>query len=551
MSYIVTARKWRPTKFDELIGQQHVVQALKNAIQEDKIAHAYLFSGPRGVGKTSAARILAKSLNCIHGPTVSPCGVCDNCVEIASGNSMDVYEIDGASNRKIEHARELRDNVKYSPSKAKYKIYIIDEVHMLTNEAFNALLKTLEEPPPHVVFVFATTEPHKVKITIRSRCQHYTFHRIANAEIIEQLTKICNNYEIDLSPEVAQMIAKTSDGSMRDSQTLLDEIIAYSGKEITPEKVKKTLGISGEEKYFDFIESLIKKEISKLIFLVNELQESGEDLSIFTIGLVNFFRDIIILKSLDKKAEMLVDQSEENKTKLKKYSERFSKFQLNEIINLLIKLNEELKYNSNALYLLESYCFKLANWENFVSLAEIVKRLDALEKRITSGDSSVNVVKKSPTDDFSMSQNMQKTGNSEKNQSNDVQTNDVQTNNGNQNKETEKQTSKKQAIADLPTNYFSKMILKINKTKKILANILKESDESFDYDTNTLNLSVKTPFHQAQIQDPDNKKFIKKLFKELYGKNIKIVGHIKEQATDESSVTKDKVISIFGGEEII
>ncbi|PYJ19180.1 MAG: DNA polymerase III subunit gamma/tau, partial [Verrucomicrobia bacterium] len=236
MSYEVFARKYRPQTFDDLVGQAHVSRTLKNAVAQNRLAHAYLFVGPRGVGKTSTARILAKSLNCVKGPTVTPCGVCDNCKEIAAGNSLDVIEIDGASNNSVEDVRQLRENVRYAPAKGRYKIYLIDEVHMLSAAAFNALLKTLEEPPEHVKFIFATTEPHtepqKVLPTILSRCQRFDLHRIPANLIAKHLQFIAGREKITLEPAAAHAIARGAEGGLRDAESMLDQLVAFCGEKI-------------------------------------------------------------------------------------------------------------------------------------------------------------------------------------------------------------------------------------------------------------------------------------------------------------------------------
>src|SRR5438093_11821890 len=235
MAYQVLALKYRPKTFDEVVGQRAVVQTLKNSLIHNRIAHAYLFSGVRGVGKTTVARLLAKALNCEQGPTVDPCNACSACMEIAKSASLDVLEIDGASNNSVDDVRELRETVRYAPARDRYRIFIIDEVHMLSNSAFNALLKTLEERPPHVVFIFATTEYRKVPVTILSRCQHYEFRRIPRGEIAAHLAKICTAEKIEISPYALDLIARLADGSLRDSQTSLDQVIAYSRPQVMDE----------------------------------------------------------------------------------------------------------------------------------------------------------------------------------------------------------------------------------------------------------------------------------------------------------------------------
>src|SRR5262245_13187627 len=244
MAYLVSARRWRPQTFEDLIGQEHVARTLGNAIRSDRVAHAFLFTGVRGVGKTTAARILAKALNCERGPTPTPCNVCVNCLEITAGNAVDVLEIDGASNTGVDDVREIIDNVRYQPAKSRFKIYIIDEVHMLSTSAFNALLKTLEEPPPHVKFIFATTDPHKVPHTIHSRCQRYDFKRIPLRLIVERLAHIVRSDGIEVSERALFLVAREAEGSMRDAQSMLDQVIAFAGKKVRDEDVADALGLA-------------------------------------------------------------------------------------------------------------------------------------------------------------------------------------------------------------------------------------------------------------------------------------------------------------------
>ncbi|HSF32095.1 MAG TPA: DNA polymerase III subunit gamma/tau, partial [Candidatus Tectomicrobia bacterium] len=256
MSYQVTARKWRPQTFAELVGQEHVARTLQNALRQGRIAHAYLFSGTRGVGKTTTARVLAKALNCEQGPLPEPCNECALCQAITMGSSLDVLEIDGASNRGIDEIRDLREKIRYAPARSRYKVYIIDEVHMLTEHAFNALLKTLEEPPPQVVFIFATTEPQKVPITILSRCQRFDFRKVASAEIALCLEKIAEQESIRISREALHRIARRAEGSLRDAQTLFDQVVAFCGSEVREEDVGQLLGLAGEDQMLALLEAM-------------------------------------------------------------------------------------------------------------------------------------------------------------------------------------------------------------------------------------------------------------------------------------------------------
>src|SRR5246127_1479788 len=297
MSYEVFARKYRPQMFDDLVGQSHVSRTLKNAVAQNRLAHAYLFVGPRGTGKTSTARILAKALNCIHGPTVTPCGVCDNCREIAAGNSLDVLEIDGASNNGVEQVRELRENARYAPAKSRFKIYIIDEVHMLSSAAFNALLKTLEEPPPHVKFIFATTEPQKVLPTIVSRCQRFDLHRIPANLIAQHLQLIAGKEKITLEPAAAHAIARGAEGGLRDAESMLDQLVAFCGEKISERDVLNVFGFTSEQTVANFTERILRRETADAVQLLHEQCDAGKDMMRLMSDLIAYLRDLLVFKA--------------------------------------------------------------------------------------------------------------------------------------------------------------------------------------------------------------------------------------------------------------
>jgi len=359
-SYTVFALKWRPKDFDEIIGQDHIVGTLKNAIQKNRLAHAYLFAGPRGVGKTSTARILAKTLNCKEGPTVIPCQKCSSCIEISQGRSLDVIEIDGASNRGIDEIRTLRENVKFAPVQGKFKIYIIDEVHMLTTEAFNALLKTLEEPPEFVKFIFATTQPHKVISTILSRCQRLDFRRIPTLDLISQLERIVKDESIEVDKEVLFAIAKSSDGSLRDSESILDQLVSFSRDKISLEDVISVLGLVEQEALFAIADKIIQKDAKAALALLNKLIDDGKDTGVLLTNLIEHFRNLMIAK-VTKGDSKLIDLPVDICERLLKQSEAFTLEEIFSTFNTLVVTQEMSKRLESLRIPLEITLVKLAH----------------------------------------------------------------------------------------------------------------------------------------------------------------------------------------------
>jgi DNA polymerase III subunit gamma/tau len=375
VSYQVFARKYRPQIFDDVLGQDHVVQTLKNAIQQRRLAHAYLFVGPRGTGKTSTARILAKALNCVQGPTPTPCGVCDSCREIALGISLDVLEIDGASNNSVDQVRELRDNVRFAPVRGRYKVYIIDEVHMLTQQAFNALLKTLEEPPQHVIFVFATTEPHKVLPTILSRCQRFDLHRIPPRVIGQHLNFIATQEGVTLSAAASNAIAIAADGGLRDAESMLDQLVAFCGTSIDEQQVLEVFGLTAEQVVLDLSQAIITRESTKALHLIHAQQEAGKDLSKLLTDLLNFLRSLLIAQ-VDA-GSLQDEQSEKAKAVTTSLKAKLNTGQLLRLMEILSEVEPTLKWATNKKLHLE-----LAVIRAIQSLAEVGfdQVLDALEE---------------------------------------------------------------------------------------------------------------------------------------------------------------------------
>ena len=373
MSYVVIARRWRPQGFNDLVGQEAVVKTFKNALASEKIAHAYLFSGPRGVGKTSTARILAKALNCTQRADSEPCGNCDSCKAITEGASVDVFEIDGASNTSVDSIRELRDAVKYAPSGGKYKIYIIDEVHMLSTAAFNALLKTLEEPPPHVIFIFATTEAKKIPSTILSRCQHHSFRRINRSNIKGQLKKITDNEEINISDPALDMIAKAADGSMRDGLTLLDQAYSFTD-EITEKELQSLLGLPETEILLGLSRTILSGNISETFTIIKELTDRGSDLRQIARELVEYFRNIAILK-VTTGAEELLEFTEGEAKVLREMSVEMNIQQLTLLLTELLKLETEVRNSINPRYTLELGLLRTSFVKGMTSVEDILKMI--------------------------------------------------------------------------------------------------------------------------------------------------------------------------------
>ncbi|MEO5955201.1 MAG: DNA polymerase III subunit gamma/tau [Nitrospiraceae bacterium] len=356
MDYQVSARKYRPGTFDDVIGQPHVVQTLVNSSATKRIAQAYLFSGTRGVGKTTVARILAKALNCEQGQTGTPCGTCSNCLEIAQGTSVDVMEIDGASNTSVDDVREIRENVKFAAFRGKYRVYIIDEVHMLSNSAFNALLKTLEEPPPHVVFIFATTEIHKIPATILSRCQHYNFRRIARAEIVERLRHVVNQDQIVLEERSLMALAQASEGSMRDGLSLLDQAVAFGGKTIVHTDLEALLGAVPQELVRAMIQAITAQESAAALRVLAQLLDQGHDLRAYCAEVVEYLRNMLVVSVVPSPQEQqgLIEAATEDLEQMATDARSFTPEQLQDLFAIFTQAEDSLRLSAHPRFVLET-----------------------------------------------------------------------------------------------------------------------------------------------------------------------------------------------------
>lgn len=377
MSYLVLARKWRPQTFEEVIGQLHVTKTLQNALRNNCVAHALLFSGPRGTGKTSVARILAKALNCESGPVPHPCNKCGICREITAGSSIDVQEIDGASNRGIDEIRQLRENIQFLPTRCRYRIYIIDEVHMLTKEAFNALLKTLEEPPPHVYFIFATTESEKIPATINSRCQHYEFRRLCTSELADHLSSIVRTECMGLQQDAILLLAREAEGSVRDGLSLLDQVAAYGATSL--KEVCEVLGIVENQVLKELAIAILESDIAKALKLIDDVYNYGGNIQKFITDLVFFFRNLVVLKNLKlDSAVTLLDFSREDAKEFSPLVSKYSAHSLFQVLDALIKGQEAICRSTTPKLSLEMLVIRLCSIKEVVGINDLLGKVDKL-----------------------------------------------------------------------------------------------------------------------------------------------------------------------------
>ncbi len=388
MSYLVLARKWRPQVFEDVVGQNHVVKTLQNALVNNRIAHAFLFAGQRGVGKTSVARILAKALNCQQGPTPEPCCECVSCKAIAEGTTIDVLEIDGASNTGVDDVRELRESVKYVPAQGRYKIYIIDEVHMLSNSAFNALLKTLEEPPPHVIFMFATTEPQKIPPTVLSRCQRFDLRPISSDMLIKQLLNITLKESISISEKALGLIAREAEGSMRDAQSILDRVISYAGTQISDTDITEVLGIVDRDLLLGTSQALLDKDGEACLTMVRDLFQSGYDSRQFYQAFLEHLRNMVVVKTC-KNPEQLINLLPEELEMLSAQVKGAETETLQRFFDVWLKAENEIYRSSMPQIVLEMLLLRMVYLKGLLPLDDALAKLNQLEKKLFTGKTVV------------------------------------------------------------------------------------------------------------------------------------------------------------------
>ena len=386
MSYLVLARKWRPQTFDDVIGQEHVTRTLRNAIRSERVAHAFLFTGPRGVGKTTTARLLAKALNCEQGPTPDPCNACSQCEEITNGSAIDVLEIDGASHTGVDNVRDLTEGVQYRPAKGRFRVVIIDEVHMLSNAAFNALLKTLEEPPAHVKFIFATTESHKILQTILSRCQRYDFKRIALRDLIQQLEHLTQAEGFECDEAGLALLAREADGSLRDAESLLDQVVAWSNGRVDEAAVRNALGVADRQALFRVVEAILAEEPAQVLQLTGDLYQYGYDPRRLCHDLLQHFHDLVVAK-VSSDVSVLADLPDHEVEIVRKQAALRSREDLQRFFASLLETEEAVRKSAYTQLVIEMALVKLASQPPVLPIQEALAKLEELQHEFGSSSS--------------------------------------------------------------------------------------------------------------------------------------------------------------------
>ncbi|HEY7318328.1 MAG TPA: DNA polymerase III subunit gamma/tau [Candidatus Binatia bacterium] len=543
MSYLVLARKWRPQSFGDVVGQEHITRTLSNAIRANRIAHAYLFTGVRGVGKTTAARILAKALNCEKGPTPDPCNQCSFCADITSGSCIDVLEIDGASNRGIDEIRQIIENVRYQPAECRFKIYVIDEVHQVTRDAFNALLKTLEEPPPSVKFILATTEPHRLPETILSRCQRYDFRRIAVHEIVQRLDEISRREGLAITQGALVLVAREADGSMRDAQSLLEQVMAcvepgskrLAETPVDERLLEEILGLAGRQILYEISSGVIQGDARRCIELIAKVVVQGRDLGRLSRDLVEHFRNLLVVRLMkpdDKEAEavgkgQLLDLADQEIEDLRAQVAGLSTETLLDYFDFMAAGDEEVNRSGNPRFALETVLVRLATLPKSLPVAQLIERLEKLEKNLPGVEPAASVAplrQAPPVDTAAAPAPSLSVGNKQ--------------------------------------NLWQDFVFFVGKEKKFLASHL-EAATVHELPPAQLKIGVAERHHFNYLQDPDNLAALKNLAQRFFGGDVAVqltamepeaAGRRTEAATtvmagsrEEDDKMVKEALRIFGG----
>lgn len=543
--YQALYRKYRPKTFDELLGQKHITTTLKNQVLNGNIGHAYLFSGTRGTGKTSAAKIFSRAVNCLNPKDGNPCNECDSCKGILDESIMDVIEMDAASNNSVDDVRDLKEKVIYPPAKTKYKVYIIDEVHMLSKGAFNALLKTLEEPPKHLIFILATTEPERLPQTILSRCQRFDFKRITTRDIAQNMRSIASELNIEIDDSALRLIARNSDGAMRDALSLLDQCFSFNGDKITYEDATNILGIANKDLINNMVLDIKEKNLEKVLLAIDEIIQNGKDINQFIKDLINYFRDLMIVKTSSNPSEILETESVES---LREICNNMNLEYILKALNILTNAESQGKWSTQPRIILEMAAVKLVNLEDEISLEERVRRLEQGIRPIEEPKEIRREVVR-PTENITRS--VENIARPTENKEQEVTKEDTIV------EEIQKSSIDGYTLTlDRISEEWQKVLQNI-KAKKINIYALILEGELLSYENNLLTIGYKEGygFHREAINSPQNKKLVEEIVSKYFNREISINFIIKDNFIRQNKEDKKddpiKGVIDFFGEAIV
>lgn len=515
-------RVYRPKNFNDIVGQEHIVRTLKNQIESQNVGHAYLFCGTRGTGKTSTAKIFSRAVNCTDLHDNEPCNECENCREILEDKTMDVVEIDAASNNSVDDIRELRENVKYSPSKSKYKVYIIDEVHMLSQGAFNALLKTLEEPPGYIIFILATTEPHKIPATILSRCQRFDFKRVTVKDISSRMKYICEKEGIEADEKALNLIARNSQGALRDALSILDQCISFQGHTIRYNDVIELLGSVNIEQLFDLAESIIEENTKKSLQILNDFIVWGKDVRNLVNDLIDHFRNLMVCK-ISNDLDDIISLPEETIDLLKQQATTVDTNNLIRILNILSETQNAMKSSSNPRVLMEVTMMKIVQPMFDESKEALIKRIENLEKKIESGDIKVNHISTSESVD-----------NSDENNQIDKNIQQIQS------EENIEYENIKNDDVKLIQNSWKNILQKMKEDKEQVTRALLQDVDSFNVSDDTLYIifTDNYSFAKSRLDSPKTIEYVEKVIREVLNRSFNVKIALKSQVVNLNTQIK-------------